>query len=143
MNVVGSVWKNKLVMVVTAVSAATGCAGAAQPPPAKSTPGGGAQAARVEPSAEVKRSASITPTSNQFWWPERLDLSPLRQHAAEADPMGPDFKSAQVVERLDPHAVKKDRTLYHYLALVDAIRVGGPRECAVAVNILKAGMGLK
>jgi len=29
------------------------------------------------------------------------------------------------------------------LALVDAIRVGGPRECAVAVNILKAGMGLK
>ncbi|MDN4546538.1 MarR family transcriptional regulator [Pseudomonas sp. C32] len=42
-----------------------------------------------------------------------------------------------------PDAVKKDRTLYHYLALVDAIRVGGPRECAVAVNILKAGMGLK
>ena len=42
-----------------------------------------------------------------------------------------------------PEAVKKDRTLYHYLALADAIRLGGPRECGVAVNILKAGMGLK
>lgn len=42
-----------------------------------------------------------------------------------------------------PEAVKRDRTLYHYLALVDAIRLGGPRECGVAVNILKAGMGLK
>jgi hypothetical protein len=42
-----------------------------------------------------------------------------------------------------PEAVKKDRILYHYLALVDAIRLGGPRECGVAVGILKAGMGLK
>ncbi len=42
-----------------------------------------------------------------------------------------------------PEAVKKDRTLYHYLALADAIRLGGPRECGVAVNILKAVMGLK
>ena len=42
-----------------------------------------------------------------------------------------------------PEAVKKDRTLYHYLALADAIRLGGPRECGVAINILKAGMGLK
>lgn len=38
------------------------------------------------------------------------------------------------------HAVKQDQTLYHYLALVDAIRIGGPRERAVAVKLLKAGM---
>jgi len=25
--------------------------------------------------------------SNQFWWPERLDLAPLRQHSAESNPM--------------------------------------------------------
>ncbi len=42
-----------------------------------------------------------------------------------------------------PQAVKKDRTMYHYLALADAVRLGGPRECGVAINILKAGMGLK
>lgn len=60
------------------------------------------------------------------------------------DPFG--SERGQAIEPLYktvPEAVKKDRTLYHYLALVDAIRVGGPRECSVAVNILKAGMGLK
>ena len=60
------------------------------------------------------------------------------------DPFG--SERGQAIEPLYktvPDAVKKDRTLYHYLALVDAIRVGGPRECAVAVSILKAGMGLK
>ncbi len=60
------------------------------------------------------------------------------------DPLG--NERGQAIEPLYktvPEAVKKDRTLYHYLALVDAIRIGGPRECGVAVNILKAGMGLK
>jgi len=42
-----------------------------------------------------------------------------------------------------PEAVKQDRTLYDYLALVDAVRLGGPRECGVAISILKAAMGLK
>lgn len=60
------------------------------------------------------------------------------------DPLG--VERGQLIEPLYktvPHAVKQDRTLYHYLALVDAIRVGGPRETSVAVGILKAGMGLK
>jgi hypothetical protein len=30
--------------------------------------------------------------------------------------------------RTVPGAVKKDELLYHFLALVDAIRIGGPRE---------------
>ncbi|UZE24593.1 MarR family transcriptional regulator [Pseudomonas sp. B21-056] len=41
-----------------------------------------------------------------------------------------------------PEAVKNDRTLYHYLALVDSIRLGGPRETSVAIKLLKKGMGL-
>lgn len=41
-----------------------------------------------------------------------------------------------------PMAVKQDTKLYHYLALVDAIRAGGPREVGVAVALLKTGMGL-
>lgn len=60
------------------------------------------------------------------------------------DPQG--NERGQAIEPLYktiPEAIKKDRTLYHYLALVDAIRVGGPRESGVAVNLLKAGMGLK
>ncbi|MEO8131674.1 MAG: hypothetical protein ABI822_31560, partial [Bryobacteraceae bacterium] len=27
------------------------------------------------------------PQSNKFWWPEKLDLSPLRQGAAESNPL--------------------------------------------------------
>jgi catalase-peroxidase len=48
------------------------------------------------------------PKSNQFWWPEKLNLSPLRQHAAESNPMGEDFNYAEAFETLDLDAVKKD-----------------------------------
>ncbi|MDE0062957.1 MAG: catalase/peroxidase HPI [Gammaproteobacteria bacterium] len=52
--------------------------------------------------------ADGTPKSNQFWWPERVDLSPLRQHGAESDPMGEDFDYAEAFKSLDLEAVKKD-----------------------------------
>lgn len=39
--------------------------------------------------------------------------------------------------RTVPGAVKKDELLYHFLALVDAIRIGGPREAKVADAILR------
>lgn len=46
--------------------------------------------------------------SNQFWWPEMLDLAPLRQHAAESNPMGKNFKYANEFKKLNLRAVKKD-----------------------------------
>ena len=46
--------------------------------------------------------------SLQFWWPERLDLSPLRQHGVESNPMGADFDYAKEFKKLDLKAVKKD-----------------------------------
>jgi len=48
------------------------------------------------------------PKSNQFWWPENLNLSPLRDNGAESDPMGEDFNYAEEFKRLDIDAVKKD-----------------------------------
>ncbi len=48
------------------------------------------------------------PKSNQFWWPENLNLSPLRDNGAESDPMGEDFNYAEEFKRLDINAVKKD-----------------------------------
>ncbi|OLQ72961.1 catalase/peroxidase HPI [Photobacterium proteolyticum] len=48
------------------------------------------------------------PKSNQFWWPEKLDLSPLRQHTASSNPMGEDFNYAEAFNSLDLSAVKKD-----------------------------------
>jgi catalase-peroxidase len=53
-------------------------------------------------------SADRQAMSNQFWWPERLDLSPLRQHAQESDPMGPQFNYAREFNTLDLDAVKAD-----------------------------------
>jgi catalase-peroxidase len=46
--------------------------------------------------------------SNQFWWPEKLDLRPLRQHGAESNPMGETFNYAEEFKKLDLVAVKKD-----------------------------------
>jgi catalase-peroxidase len=46
--------------------------------------------------------------SNQFWWPERLDLMPLRQHTAESNPMGKQFTYAKEFNKLDLKAVKND-----------------------------------
>ncbi len=45
---------------------------------------------------------------NEFWWPERLDLSPLRQHDAQSNPLGKDFDYAKAFSSLDLSAVKKD-----------------------------------
>lgn len=45
---------------------------------------------------------------NQFWWPERLDLSPLRQHGVESNPLGQKFDYAAEFKKLDLKAVKAD-----------------------------------
>jgi len=52
--------------------------------------------------------AQHEPKSTQFWWPEQLNLSPLRAHAAESNPMGEDFNYAEGFASLDLDAVKKD-----------------------------------
>ena len=52
--------------------------------------------------------ADGAPRTNDFWWPERLDLSPLRQHDVESNPYGKDFDYAQAFNKLDIEAVKKD-----------------------------------
>ncbi len=46
--------------------------------------------------------------SNQFWWPEQLNLQPLRQHAKESNPYGADFNYAEAFKKLDLAEVKRD-----------------------------------
>jgi len=46
--------------------------------------------------------------SNKFWWPDQLDLTPLRQNAAESNPLGKDFNYAKAFATLDLKAVKQD-----------------------------------
>lgn len=47
-------------------------------------------------------------SSNQFWWPEYLDLKPLRQHGIESSPMDQKYNYAQEFKKLDLKVVKKD-----------------------------------
>ncbi len=45
---------------------------------------------------------------NNYWWPNRLVLEPLRDGASNADPMGSDFDYAEAFQQLDLDALKKD-----------------------------------
>ena len=48
------------------------------------------------------------PKSNQFWWPEQLNLLPLRQNSPLSDPMGKDFNYAKEFKSLDLNTLKQD-----------------------------------
>ncbi|MCX2977911.1 catalase/peroxidase HPI [Candidatus Marimicrobium litorale] len=48
------------------------------------------------------------PRSNQFWWPDQLDLAPLRDHDSRSNPLGDNFSYAAAFNTLDLDAVKAD-----------------------------------
>lgn len=52
--------------------------------------------------------AAGAPKTNQFWWPDQLDLSPLRDHDTRSNPLGDDFSYAEAFNSLDLDAVKSD-----------------------------------
>ena len=56
----------------------------------------------------VAQGAMDSAKSNQFWWPDQLDLGPLRQHSPDSDPMGEEFNYAEAFAKLDLDQVKKD-----------------------------------
>ena len=82
---------------------ATCCAALALPahatPPGFNEPGMG----RVG-----KPQTEAAPRSTRDWWPNQVDLSPLRKHAYNADPQGADFDYAKEFAKLDLKAVKAD-----------------------------------
>ncbi len=45
---------------------------------------------------------------HQFWWPEQLDLTPLRRHSPDSNPAGRDFAYRRAFATLDLKAVKQD-----------------------------------
>lgn len=52
--------------------------------------------------------AEREPKSNQFWWPDQLDLSSLRDQDSRSNPLGEDFNYAEEFQKLDLKAVKAD-----------------------------------
>ncbi len=63
-------------------------------------------------STPVKTSESSTASLHakpmSFWWPEKLDLGPLRQHAAESNPYGASFNYAQEFAKVNVTELKSD-----------------------------------
>ncbi len=47
-------------------------------------------------------------TTNETWWPNQLNLKPLRQGSPASDPMGGDFDYAEAFRNVDVAELKKD-----------------------------------
>lgn len=47
-------------------------------------------------------------TSNEDWWPNKLNLKILHQHSSKSNPMGEDFDYAEEFKKLDYEALKQD-----------------------------------
>ncbi|RUO53523.1 catalase/peroxidase HPI [Pseudidiomarina homiensis] len=46
--------------------------------------------------------------SKMFWWPDQLDLTPLRDHAPASNPYGDDFDYAEAFKQVDLDQLKSD-----------------------------------
>lgn len=66
------------------------------------------QTATAENPPTAKTPARGEAKPNDFWWPETLDLTPLRQNEAISSPLGADFDYAAAFSSLDLDAVKQD-----------------------------------
>lgn len=56
----------------------------------------------------AKSFAANEAKTNQFWWPEKLSLNPLRQHGEESNPYGEEFNYAEAFLSVDISQLKKD-----------------------------------
>jgi catalase-peroxidase len=66
------------------------------------------QMTKPKGAAGVGEAAHGQPRANQFWWPDQLDLTSLRDHDSRSNPYGEDFDYAEAFSKLDLAAVKKD-----------------------------------
>jgi catalase-peroxidase len=54
------------------------------------------------------KSTAGSGTSNQYWWPNQLNLKILHQNPAKGNPMGDEFNYVEEFNKLDLDALKKD-----------------------------------
>ena len=52
--------------------------------------------------------AQDMPVTNEFWWPKKLNLEPLRDHDPASNPYGKDFNYAEAFNSVDYKALKAD-----------------------------------
>ena len=76
------------------------------------------------------------PHTNRDWWPNQLDLSVLRQHSPQSDPMGEGFDYAAAFKTLDVEALKRD-----VFAVMTTPRTGGRPTTATTGHSSSAWRG--
>lgn len=79
-------------------------------PSASATGEMSAEAQLATPANGVEMEEEINPSgnTNREWWPNRLDLSVLRQHSELSNPLGEDFNYVEAFNSLDYEALKND-----------------------------------
>jgi catalase-peroxidase len=55
-----------------------------------------------------QRDSVVKAKSNQYFWPDQIDLSVLRDHDVRSNPLGEDFDYKKAFNQLDLDALKKD-----------------------------------
>ena len=55
-----------------------------------------------------KKHDNLSAKPNEFWWPNKVNLSPLRQEAKESNPYGENYNYAKEFSKLNLDNVKKD-----------------------------------
>ncbi|MGB5268597.1 MAG: peroxidase family protein, partial [Polyangiales bacterium] len=104
-----------LSLMVVALSAATACQRSA---PSEERPEESPQGSPQESPQESAQKSTTTgaavkldPTEakpNEYWWPESLNLKPLRDNSPESNPLGPDFDYRKEFAKVDYAELKKD-----------------------------------
>ena len=70
-----------------------------------------AQDVKISKPAGAKGIGSVSSNAaktNEFWWPDQLDLAALRDHDSRSNPLGEDFDYAEAFAKLDMDQVKAD-----------------------------------
>ncbi len=60
------------------------------------------------PNSNLSKQANFEAKPNEFWWPNKINLSPLRQHADESNPYGDNFDYAKEFSTIDINNLKKE-----------------------------------
>ncbi|SFG99991.1 catalase/peroxidase HPI [Neptunomonas qingdaonensis] len=64
----------------------------------------------IAPVAQSENMFSGKAKPNSFWWPDQVDLAPLRDHNNKSNPYGDDFDYAEAFNSVDLKALKADIT---------------------------------
>ena len=62
----------------------------------------------IAPAAQSENMFSGKAKPNSFWWPDQVDLGPLRDHDDKSNPYGDDFDYAKAFNSVDLKALKAD-----------------------------------